>query len=98
MAKEANTSCWRVHFGDVLKCEFSLFKKESLLIVATAILILVPSIYTGTYAWGVWDPYGNLTNLPADVGMDLSSAVGLDYKPPFKFSGTINKILIDIEK
>ena len=32
-----------------------------------------------------------------DVGMDLSSAVSEDYKPPFKFKGTIKKVMIDLE-
>ena len=99
MAKEANTSCWKVHFWDVLKCEFALFKKEPLLIVATAILILIPSIYTGTYVWSVWDPYGNLSNLPAglvtlDEGVEFhgkSYNLGddlieeLNKEKPFKF-------------
>jgi arylsulfatase len=33
-----------------------------------------------------------------DVGMDLSSPVSPDYKPPFKFTGTIKKVTIDIKK
>jgi arylsulfatase len=33
-----------------------------------------------------------------DVGMDLSSPVSPDYKPPFKFTGTIKKVTIDIKE
>ena len=33
-----------------------------------------------------------------DVGMDLSGAVALEaYKPPFKFTGTIKKVTIDLK-
>ena len=31
-----------------------------------------------------------------DIGMDLSGPVSEDYKPPFKFTGTIKKVSIDI--
>ena len=33
-----------------------------------------------------------------DVGMDLSSPVSDDYKPPFKFTGTLEKVTIDLEE
>ncbi|MEK6233482.1 MAG: arylsulfatase, partial [Planctomycetales bacterium] len=33
-----------------------------------------------------------------DVGMDLSSAVSEDYKPPYKFTGTIEKVTIEIKQ
>jgi hypothetical protein len=33
-----------------------------------------------------------------DVGMDLSAPVSPDYKPPFKFTGEIKSITIDIRK
>ena len=33
-----------------------------------------------------------------DVGMDLSSPVSEEYTPPFKFTGTIKKVTIDITK
>jgi hypothetical protein len=33
-----------------------------------------------------------------DVGMDLQAAVSDEYKPPFKFTGTIKKVTIDLEK
>jgi arylsulfatase len=32
-----------------------------------------------------------------DIGMDLSSSVSEDYHPPFKFTGTIKKVSIDIK-
>lgn len=32
-----------------------------------------------------------------DIGMDLSGPVSDDYKPPFKFTGKIEKVVIDIE-
>ena len=32
-----------------------------------------------------------------DIGMDLSSAVSEEYKPPFKFTGTIKKVTIKIK-
>lgn len=33
-----------------------------------------------------------------DVGMDLQAPVSGAYKPPFKFTGTIKKVTIDLEK
>jgi hypothetical protein len=30
--------------------------------------------------------------------MDLSSTVSQDYKPPFKFTGKIEKVTIDLKK
>jgi arylsulfatase len=33
-----------------------------------------------------------------DIGMDLSSPVSEEYEPPFKFSGTVEKVTIDIEE
>ena len=33
-----------------------------------------------------------------DVGMDLQASVSDNYKPPFKFTGTIKKVTIDLEK
>jgi arylsulfatase len=31
-----------------------------------------------------------------DIGMDTGSAVDFTYKPPFKFTGTIEKVEIDL--
>lgn len=80
MYKEANASYWRVQFLNVTKCELKLFKKEPLLIVAAFILILIPSFYTGVYVCSVWDPYGNLSNLPAGLVM-LDKGVEFHSKP-----------------
>jgi arylsulfatase len=33
-----------------------------------------------------------------DIGMDLSSPVSEEYKPPFKFSGKIEKVTIDLKE
>jgi len=33
-----------------------------------------------------------------DLGMDLSGPVSEDYKPPFKFSGMVEKVTIDINE
>jgi len=33
-----------------------------------------------------------------DIGMDLSGPVSEDYKPPFKFSGQIEKVSINSKK
>jgi arylsulfatase len=32
-----------------------------------------------------------------DVGMDVGSAVDFTYKPPFKFTGTIEKVTVDLK-
>jgi|MDSW01.1.fsa_nt_gb hypothetical protein len=31
-----------------------------------------------------------------DIGMDQGSPVTNEYKPPFEFSGTINKVIFDV--
>ncbi len=33
-----------------------------------------------------------------DVGMDLQAPVGDEYKPPFKFTGTIEEVIIELKK
>jgi hypothetical protein len=33
-----------------------------------------------------------------DIGMDLSGPVSEEYKPPFKFTGTVEKVTIDINE
>jgi hypothetical protein len=32
-----------------------------------------------------------------DVGMDVGSAVDFTYKPPFRFTGTIEKVAIELK-
>lgn len=91
MAHEANAACRCVHFFDVFKCELALFRKEPLLIAAAVILILVPSFYTGTYVCSVWDPYGNLTNLPAGLVM-LDDGVEFHGKSYNLGSDLVNKL------
>jgi arylsulfatase A-like enzyme len=33
-----------------------------------------------------------------DVGMDLNAAVGDDYKTPYKFTGTINSVTVELKE
>jgi putative membrane protein len=67
MAKNPYTSSGRAHFWDVLKCELALFRKVPILVAATVILMLIPSLYTGTYVYSIWDPHANLIHLPVGL-------------------------------
>ena len=43
MATEASTSCWTVHFGDVLNGEFTLFKKVFFFLAAALFIVTLPA-------------------------------------------------------
>jgi hypothetical protein len=42
-------------------------------------------------------PIQNSLNESFDVGMDVGSPVDFTYKPPFKFTGDIEKVTIALE-
>src|SRR6266567_46748 len=47
-----------------LAAELSLLRRPAVLLAALAIIV-VPSLYALIYVSSVWDPYGNLSQLPA---------------------------------
>jgi putative membrane protein len=51
-------------FRTGLAAELALFRKPKVIVAALAI-IFVPSLYVLIYVSSVWDPYGNLRQLPA---------------------------------
>lgn len=61
-------------FLQVFKKEASLFKGRPVLWIAAAVIILIPSLYTLVYLGALWDPYDNLSNLPAGlVSLDMGT-------------------------
>ncbi len=81
-----------------LAAEFSLFRQPKVFLAALA-LIFVPSLYVLIYVSSVWDPYGNLTQLPAaivnqdapvmrlgrEVNLGKQIVDTLDQQRPFSF-------------
>lgn len=53
--------------GKVLSTDFSLFKGRPLMYGAVLLASLIPAAYCVIYLSSVWDPYGNLKNLPAGI-------------------------------
>lgn len=49
----------------VLRREAALFRSSPLLLAAAVMISIVPSLYTYIYVKGIWDPYGNISQLPA---------------------------------
>src|ERR1700710_1448209 len=81
-----------------LAAEFSLFRQPKVFLAALA-LIFVPSLYVLIYVSSVWDPYGNLRQLPValvngDLGFESNGRAAnlgqnvvaqLKVSPPFAF-------------
>jgi putative membrane protein len=51
----------------VFKKEAALLRGNPLLIIAAVLISLVPSIYTYIYVRAIWDPYGNIHQLPVGI-------------------------------
>ncbi|MGZ6486523.1 MAG: YhgE/Pip family protein [Pseudobdellovibrio sp.] len=83
-----------------LKSEYALYLKYPILFGAFFVLILVPALYSTIYLSSIWDPYGNLKNLPvcfsnADKGTEYrgqSVKLGLDIENNLKTRQDFNYI------
>lgn len=62
----------------MIKNELQMLRKNKLLLLVLAAIILIPSIYAGIFLSSMWDPYGDLGKLPVAV-------VNLDQ--PVKYHG-----------
>jgi YhgE/Pip-like protein len=51
----------------VFEKEASLFKGRPILWLAAAVISLIPALYSAIYLYALWDPYGNLKDLPAGL-------------------------------
>jgi putative membrane protein len=54
-------------FTKVISTDFGLFKGRPLMYGAVLLASLIPAAYCVIYLSSVWDPYGNLKNLPAGI-------------------------------
>ncbi|MFY4775004.1 YhgE/Pip family protein [Metabacillus sp. RGM 3146] len=89
-----------------LKGEFlGIFKTKKLLIAVLAVL-LIPVLYSGTFLWAFWDPYGQVDQLPVavvnkDKGADFEGkelTIGADFVDKLKDNKKFNWQFVDEKK
>jgi len=51
----------------MIKAEWKYLLKHKLMIIVFAVMIFIPSIYSVTFLKSMWDPYGELQDLPVAV-------------------------------
>ena len=51
----------------MLKAEWTWLKQHKFYMLVIAVLFFVPSIYAVTFLSSLWDPYGQVKNLPVAV-------------------------------
>lgn len=51
----------------MIKNEIRSLRKNKILLVVVIAIIAIPFIYAGLFLKSMWDPYGNLKNLPVAV-------------------------------
>ncbi len=51
----------------MIKEEWKYLLKHKLMVIVFAVMIFIPSIYSVTFLKSMWDPYGELKNLPVAV-------------------------------
>lgn len=51
----------------MIKEEWKYLLKHKLMVIVFAVMIFIPSIYSVTFLKSMWDPYGQLKNLPVAV-------------------------------
>lgn len=54
-------------FSSMILEEFKFLKKNKLLLMVMMVILLIPSIYAGLFLSSMWDPYGDIGNLPVAV-------------------------------
>jgi putative membrane protein len=52
---------------NMIRAEWEYIKKSKLMKIVLAVIIFIPSIYAVTFLKSMWDPYGELKNLPVAV-------------------------------
>ncbi|MBP0724462.1 YhgE/Pip domain-containing protein [Bacillus sp. RG28] len=53
--------------NDWIKNEWVHLFKDTKLLISIIVILFVPTLYSGTYLWANWDPYGKLERLPVAV-------------------------------
>jgi len=98
MVPESNPWRRRGFLRSGLAAEFALIKKPKVFLAVLA-LVFVPALYVLIYVSSVWDPYGNLRQLPAalvnqdipvtragrDVSLGGQVVANLEKQKPFAF-------------
>ena len=51
----------------MIKNEWKSLLKNKILVVVVLAIIVIPVIYAGLFLKSMWDPYGNLKDLPVAV-------------------------------
>ncbi|OXS54366.1 putative membrane protein [Bacillus sp. V-88] len=89
-----------------LKGEFrNIFTNKTLLIAVLAVLF-IPVLYSGTFLWAFWDPYGQVDQLPVavvnnDKGADFNGeelTIGKDFVEDLKENDKFDWRFVDEEK
>lgn len=56
------------HKDDTMfKAEWRNLRKNPMLVISLAVILLIPIMYAGFFLGSIWDPYGNTDNLPVAV-------------------------------
>ncbi|TMU84267.1 YhgE/Pip domain-containing protein [Bacillus sp. BHET2] len=89
-----------------LKGEFrNIFTNKALLIAVLGVLF-IPVLYSGTFLWAFWDPYGQVDQLPVavvnnDKGADFNGeelTIGQDFVDDLKENDTFDWRFVDDKK
>ena len=64
----------------MIKNEWKNLLKNKMLVVVVMAIIIIQVIYAGLFLKSMWDPYGNLDNLPVAV-VNKDKAVNMREKP-----------------
>lgn len=61
----------------MVRNELNFLRKNKLLVVVMAVILLIPAIYAGMFLSSMWDPYGDISKLPVAV---VNQDVSVDYQ------------------
>ncbi|MCD7035924.1 YhgE/Pip domain-containing protein [Metabacillus sp. GX 13764] len=86
-----------------LKGEFLGILKTKKLLIAVLAVLLIPLLYSGTFLWAFWDPYGQVDQLPVavvnkDKGADFNDkklTIGDDFVDKLKDNKKFNWQFVD---
>ncbi|AZB42295.1 YhgE/Pip domain-containing protein [Bacillus sp. FJAT-42376] len=86
-----------------LKGEFQEIARKKKLLIAVIAVLLIPVLYSGTFLWAFWDPYGKVDQLPVavvnkDKGADFEGeklTIGKDFVDELKENKKFNWQFVD---
>ena len=59
-----------------LKGEFLAIIKNPIILISIIGIISIPLLYSGTFLWAFWDPYGKVDQLPVAI---VNNDVGAEF-------------------